>query len=283
MTSAQNPQVSIHLKSDIQDLDGTQVSRRAVLVGSLALPLGTAIMPRFVCADESRPANEAIDATMNAAQEQWINIIQMEPPLDSHQVMDFVGKDFASRQELVSHLNRVGRNNWSSSARNEVAEVTQLAEEYGLSLIPHPSQIVAEAPVILPPNDDELPEPAWIVIVDILIDTLSIGINRELVLRAVQGDDHFRSLMERAAQAVTTRDWTKLANIVDSILTYALSASFFSRIRTVIIQEFGEAAARRILRRSIFRAIVRFVPFMGWIYMSFSILVAIKQNMHRFA
>ena len=177
---------------------------------------------------------------------------------------------YAPRDELLKSIQLAERK-----------RVRNYAEELGLKLVPSP-ELVESQPIILPPADSEKAEPAWLIVVDILIGALNMGLNREIVLQAIEGDSALRQQLKSAANQVTTHDWKTLAETIDKILNLVLLGGFLERLQGIVVEAFGPDAARRILRRTIFQWIVRFVPFVGWAYMTLSLVVAAKQNVHRF-
>ena len=270
-------------RPDTEDSPGIEVSRRTMITSSLTFPVGAALAARFASAQE--PASPAVPVWTSDAQNEVAEltamVINADTPLIGDDLTRYVLLDWRSRRALASERSSVDSDSLTASAH--WAALSDFAPEHDLALVALPEQIVPESPVVLPPVGQRVnAEPLWIVILDILIDTLDLGINRELVLRATGDDEQFRKLLEKVAGYATDHDWDRIKSIADLLFDYVFSGAFGNRIRQAIVEEIGEDAALRIPRKAVFSTILRCVPVVGWVYLALCFVVAIRQNVHRF-
>ena len=221
------------------------------------------------------------------------DVIEAELPLSSSELTDFVVRDFQLRRNFVSYLaeNKISEDenffllkDLPQYANQDRGQFYNFVVGQNINPIPNTSDILPSAPTTIPPIDIEDKdastdiEPAWVVVIDILLETLDISINQELFAEILRQNTDLQKSLEEIVKSISTKNWEDTANNIDKILTIMLGLLTAGKL----LKFLSEKSAERIARQFAFSMTVRLTPFFGWLYTVTSLLVAIKANYHRF-
>ena len=168
-----------------------------------------------------------------------------------------------SRKRLARKLVRASENSLSISIHREWQPLQAIASEYDLDLVPEPESLP-----ISPVVDFSRSYSLWQVLLDILIDTLNLGISRERLLDVLE-DDALRRLLQDVEHSLKNADWVEFLRSVIKLFRYV----FAPRFRNFLITTFG----RQVLRGPLTRLVGYLVPYAGWLYLIDSFVNAITQ------
>ena len=129
----------------------------------------------------------------------------------------------------------------------------------------------------VPDGDDSTSK----VVVDILVDTLDLAVEGELFQEFLRQDSALRAIFERLVQKITTRDWNTVANLLDDLL-WGLSVGG-GAVRFVEFLQAREVSVSGFFWRLARKLALRFANILGLVYLTNSLLLAIKANAHRFS
>lgn len=122
-------------------------------------------------------------------------------------------------------------------------------------------------------------EPASRILADILFEALGVTVDVDLFRQFLKQEPELQMLFESLTNAISTKEWDDVANLIDAFLGWLIIHGGARRI----ISFFSEGGASGFQHRLGWSISLRFVPFAGWAYLAFSILLAIKANFHRFS
>ena len=252
----------------------------------LILPFSGLMASNLVRAeDSSRPVTDAIERAIETIQALQKSVFRDSQILREYErSSDPHALSRESRQTLADSLALIPRQQISNYIRQEMTPILSLASEKGIEikLVPDPKSIQVEEPLTLPSSVRSGGEPAWIIILDIIIEALDITFAQEIVQRSIEADEELQNRFAAIVAAVTNHEWTTLAGLLDQLLSMIFTGEFLRRIYITVQYELGANFARRFARRSAKRLVLKLVPFVGWGYLVLSLGLAIKTNLHRF-
>jgi len=206
-------------------------------------------------------------------------VAAQEVPLAGETVLRLVAEDFRLRHRAAVQIAEFPRDQAYRAIRDELWPWVKQVEAAGVPVVVPPGLIRPEAPPTLPPPDPDRKEPAHVVVIDIVIETLGVGIvDRKIIEKALETTPELRKLFEELAGRVTTKTWSEIAPLLDKIFGVLVGGTFLQAIG----KQVGERGLREFLRRLSFKTVLRLVPFVGWAYMGASLMLALKNNWHRF-
>lgn len=278
--------------------DVRRISRRAALASVVVLPSGGLAA---VCegTQEQPDVQGVLQRAMMASTAMRGQIVRLLPDQEGVLPRQFVGlasgvfagdvqhpfPDFYASLDVLSQISPNELPNYVLDAGRGVAD---LAIEYGLPLLPTESYAARAVPspttpAILPPRDSEREESVFVIVVDILCETVGIGVHSEIVRRAIDSSPEVQSAFNDLVEAISTQAWEDVADSIDRILPLVFARGFIDRLRTLLSSQFGDAMARRVLRRKMFSALLRLVPFVGWAYLAAAFVLSVQANWDRFS
>lgn len=214
-------------------------------------------------------------------------------PISSAQLIGFITEDYSQRRQLAGFLNR-----WPEEASAYASSPDRVYEQKRAfefineqapeQLTPKAESISPISPsVVLPEKNEaaqniETPEPTSIIVIDILLETLDLGFDRELFLKFLENTPEVQEEFENIVNARTTHDWQSVAETIDRLLNWLIFGGVLMKCFEAARKDLGENAFKRLVKKLAVSLGLRFVPFVGWAYMGGALLLAIKNNHHRF-
>lgn len=148
----------------------------------------------------------------------------------------------------------------------------------GLPLSPPLRFLIQPGTPVLPPAGRTDETPAENNVLDIVLAALDTGLPAAGIgIEAAQRLPALWQALGTLAGAARTNDWRRAATASERVIREITRPAFFAHIG----QARGTAIAREAERRIAFQSVVRLVPYVGWRYMNFAVLVTLKQNAHR--
>ena len=215
----------------------------------------------------------------------------IETPLEeiNSNIDNFVEFDYQSRQQTFDSLRQFSASlnidsyvadlpmqmsinagiSFSEDAKRSVEFVVAALEDEGLPLVPEADAIEPIGVPSLPPeeaaNDTDLK-----VVIDIFLESIGVGAP-SLLTQTISANRDLQQKFAELVQHISNKEWTLVAETIEWILNSSVVAD--------IVAGMPKSAKRK----SLFRLALRAVPFVGWLYMAASIVIAIKSNYHRFS
>ena len=119
------------------------------------------------------------------------------------------------------------------------------------------------------------------VLVDIFFDALGVAVDSNLFKEFLEQDQDARIYFDNLASSISSREWTKMADLVDALLHWLVVGGGVRNLFNFL--RLQEMAPEGFIRRIGWRISLRFVPIVGWLYLGAAIVLAIKANLHRFS
>ena len=129
----------------------------------------------------------------------------------------------------------------------------------------------------VPDGDDSTSK----VVVDILVDTLGLTVEGELFQEFLRQDPALRAIFEGLVRNVTTRNWSTVADLLDKLLRGLAVGG--GAVRFVGFLTAREVSVSGFFGRLAWKLALRFANILGWVYLTSSLLLAIKANAHKFS
>ena len=124
-------------------------------------------------------------------------------------------------------------------------------------------------------------EDTQVILGDIFLEAIGIPINQDLFRSFLEQDETLSDSFQNLMQEITTYEWIKAADLIDKILSYFIAGQGLTNLVRFLKRK--DANAVIDINKIAGRLILRFIPFVGWLYLGASILLAIKANYHRFS
>ena len=149
-----------------------------------------------------------------------------------------------------------------------------------LEVVPYPHEIDRIDPTSY--TQDTGDDPTFVVVVDIILETLEMAIvERDVVRRFFQKEERLRGMIEVMVERISTQDWSDVAELFDAFLKLVMSAEFIARLGNYLNENVGRNRVPVVMRGIAKNLVARLVPFVGWIYLGISFLVAVRRNYDR--
>ena len=128
------------------------------------------------------------------------------------------------------------------------------------------------------PEEDETVQT---ILFDIIVEALGMPVDRSLFQQFLEQNNSAREMFEQLVNAISTQNWSQMAARIDEFLWWMIVGG---GVQSLAGYMRGQGAATGgMLYRIGWRLSVRFVPFVGWLYLGGAIVLAIKANFHRFS
>lgn len=209
-------------------------------------------------------------------------------------IYQFIDFETASRKETLAIMEGLGFFQTVETAKQYVASISEVLPSdfpvnydeqviasidvvideiasQGLPLAPDPADVVP-LPVVSVPPEEPTVDNDFVVIVDIILETLGISVGGDsLAVQIIDSSPEIKSAVEKLLTAASSKDWEGVAELAEEIFKLFVS----SRVGAVILKE----GARKLS----FRLALRAVPGVGWIYCAAAFLISLKKNYKRFS
>lgn len=217
--------------------------------------------------------SDVIENNKNAIGRLNSKLIELKTPVAPRDAADLSYKEFLLRLEMAQSLVPFSNDQILKLVNENQGFLVKEIISRELSLKPQPKNIGLEWPWVQKPRPSEKENPA-LVILGIFFETFGLALNKEALQSLIKDSGKLQKLLDDMAKATVKKDWTYLAKLLDNLLSIVLSAAFFNKIMNIV----GVEAIEKLLPRTI----IKLVPIVGWGYLGFSFMAAIKANYHRF-
>lgn len=119
------------------------------------------------------------------------------------------------------------------------------------------------------------------ILADIVLEALGISVEQNLFQQFLAQEASAREAFQRLTEAISTQQWSKVAELIDKLLWWLVVGGGAGNLIRFLWQH--EVAADGFRYSIGLRLGLRFVPILGWLYLSGAIVLAIKANFHRFS
>lgn len=257
---------------------------RRTLVTAMAgagIFMGLVVFPRSGKGQISK-ARDTLAASNKQADELLAQIVRRETPLGEEFVKEMIEREFQIRSQTVATLAPLNRDDQIRVTRADRDHVTKLLIENELPIVPAREDIkkveIKDIQVSEEPKEDEVFE----VLLDIILDFFALLDAGEALKEVIRSNEELNSGLNRLTQSVIGRDWEVAAPTLIRIIGYFISSAFVAEISRVLREKYGPRAAGKIFRRFLVSLASKLTPFVGLIFVSLTLFLAIKKHAHRF-
>lgn len=259
------------------------LNRRSALLTSFAL-----FLPRVALSQSAPP--EVASAIYGTANKLLYTAISLETLSSASSVGEFLGNELEARRFTANILNETGlastETGLLSLASTEFSGVNDLVfrpaalvetqklaiaalAERKLPTVPKGDEIGPAQLAVIPPLEaGQSPDSDFIVMVDIMLQTLGIlNTGSSPSVEYIQNDPALLKHVETLIALVSTRNWTEAVVAAERLLAAGIA----------------HAIAGGIGRFVTWGLALRLVPAVGTIYLAAALIVSIKINWHRFS
>lgn len=244
---------------------------QSALLGGIPLPL-------LAQDEQDAELRSAIATAVARGRDLRSTIIEGPIPVDSWSGQVLEG-DLAHRIDLARAFEMVSPSDIRPYVIEGVMSVYDFMAGANVRRVPTADEVAA-SPIDISCRDvSDTDDCTWKVVVDILVDALDLAVQGELLHEFLVQDSDLRGIFERLAQNVTTRNWSTVADLLDDLLwgiTLGGGAARFVRFLTA-----RDVSVRGFFGRLAWKLALRFSNILGWVYLTSSLLLAIKANAPR--